>query len=59
MPYWILAQADSYATAARIAENSFKSTFNETKQPEVVNFTKDEILNVYETEKKQLNLNSN
>lgn len=51
MPYWILAQADSYATAARIAENSFKSTFNETKQPEVVNFTKDEILNVYETEK--------
>jgi hypothetical protein len=46
MPYWILAQSDTYSTASRIAENSFKTTFNETKQPEVVYFAKEEIINV-------------
>ena len=46
MPYWILAQSDTHASASRIAENSFKATFSEAKQPEVVYFAKDEILNV-------------
>ena len=46
MPYWILAQSDIYAPASRLAETAFKATFNEVKQPEVVYFAKDEILNV-------------
>lgn len=46
MPYWLLAQSDNHSIAARTAESSFKTTFNELKQPEVVYFTKDEILNV-------------
>jgi len=46
MPYWILAQADSFLSSARIAESAFKSTFNQEKQPEVVRFAKDEITNV-------------
>jgi hypothetical protein len=46
MPYWLLAQADSFIPAGRVAENSFKTMFNETKQPEVVLFAKDDILNV-------------
>lgn len=46
MPYWILAQADTYQQASKIAESSFKTMFNETKQPEVVYFAREEILNV-------------
>ena len=46
MPYWLLAQADSFIPAGRIAESSFKTMFNEAKQPEVVLFAKNEILNV-------------
>jgi len=46
LPYWILAQADSFLSSARIAESAFKSTFNQEKQPEVVRFAKDEITNV-------------
>jgi len=46
MPYWILAQADSFLSSARIAESAFKSTFNQEKQPEVVRFAMNEILNV-------------
>lgn len=46
MPYWILAQSDTFIPSSRIAINSFKGTFNETKQPEVVFFARDEILNV-------------
>ena len=46
MPYWLLAQGDSFLSAARIAESAFKSTFNQEKQPEVIRFAKDEILNV-------------
>jgi hypothetical protein len=46
MPYWILAQADTHVPAARLATKAFKSTFNETKQPEVVYFARDEILTV-------------
>lgn len=46
MPYWILAQSDSHSNASKIAKSSFTSTFNEAKQLEVINFTKDEILNV-------------
>ena len=46
MPYWILAQADSFLPAARIAESSFKAIFNETRQPEVIYFAKEEIINV-------------
>lgn len=45
MPYWLMAQCDSYFAAARISENSFKSMFNENKQPEVIYFCRDEILN--------------
>lgn len=45
MPYWLMAQCDSYFAAAKIAENSFKSMFNENKQPEVIYFCRDEILN--------------
>ena len=48
MPYWLLAQSDSYANAAKIAENSFKSTFNEAKQPEVIYFARDEIVNTFQ-----------
>ena len=46
MPYWLLAQSDTHLTAARIAENAFKATFNEAKQPEVVQFAREEILTV-------------
>jgi hypothetical protein len=46
MPYWILAQSDTHLNASRIAENLFKSIFNEQKQPEAVYMSKDEILNV-------------
>ncbi len=47
MPYWLLAQSDTYAAASKIAESSFKSTFNEAKQPEVVYFARDEIMNTF------------
>lgn len=46
MPYWILAQSDSHAPTSRLAEQSFKNTFNEAKRPEVVFFARDEIINV-------------
>ncbi|RNA12496.1 E3 ubiquitin- ligase listerin [Brachionus plicatilis] len=44
MPFWLIAQCDSHLTAARIAESSFKSMFNEQKQPEVIYFCRDEIM---------------
>ena len=46
MPYWILAQCDPYLSASSKAQAAFKSVFSEVKQPEVINFTKHEILNV-------------
>lgn len=46
MPYWILAQADTFIPAGRLATRAFKGTFNEAKQPEVVYFARDEILSV-------------
>jgi hypothetical protein len=46
IPYWLLAQADTASLANRIAESSFKAVFNQTKQPEVVYFAREEILNV-------------
>ena len=46
MPYWLIAQSDSHSPTSRLAEQSFKTTFNETKRPEVVFFARDEILNV-------------
>ena len=46
VPYWILAQSDSYMPTCRLAESSFQNTFNENKRPEVVYFAREEILNV-------------
>lgn len=46
IPYWILAQSDTFIPAGRIAVNSFKATFSEAKQPGVIYFAKEEILNV-------------
>jgi len=46
IPYWLLAQADTASLAYRIAESSFKTIFNQTKQPEVVYFAREEILNI-------------
>lgn len=46
MPYWILAQCDPYMSASTKAQNAFKAVFSEAKQPEVINFTKNEILAV-------------
>lgn len=46
MPYWLLAQSDTFGSASKIAESSFKAVFNETKRPEVVYFARDEIVNV-------------
>ncbi len=58
MPYWILGQSDTYSIASRIAENSFKTTFNEAKQPEVVWHAKDEIISViiYHIQKNNLTI---
>ena len=47
MPYWLLAQSDTFAVSSKIAENSFKTLFNEKKQPEVVYFAREEIISVY------------
>lgn len=44
MPYWVLAQSDTFIPAGRLATRAFQSTFNEAKQPEVVYFARDEIL---------------
>jgi len=44
MPYWILAQADVFIPAGKIAANAYKATFSENKQPEVIYFARDEIL---------------
>lgn len=46
MPYWVLAQCDPYHSARSKAQNSFKTAFSEQKQPEVLNFSKTEIINV-------------
>lgn len=48
MPYWLMAQCDSHSAAAKIADNSFKTMFNEAKQPEVIYFCRDEILNTFQ-----------
>jgi hypothetical protein len=42
----MLAQCDTYANASSKAQNSFKNIFSDTKQPEVINFAKHEIINV-------------
>jgi hypothetical protein len=47
MPYWLLAQADTHRAAAKVAEETFKAMFNQTKQPEAICFARDEILNVF------------
>jgi E3 ubiquitin-protein ligase listerin len=47
MPFWLMAQTDPVSTNARkTAEESFKTLFNESRQPEVVYFARDEIVNV-------------
>jgi hypothetical protein len=46
VPYWILAQSDSYMPTSRLAESSFQNTFNDNKRPEVVYFAREEIINV-------------
>ena len=47
VPYCLLSQSDTYAPAARVAENCFKIMFNEAKQPEVVNFAREEIIDTF------------
>ena len=49
MPYWILAMSDTYNAARQVAETAFRTTFNEAKQPDVINFAKEEILSVRHT----------
>ena len=46
IPYWVYAQCDPYSSASSKAQAAFKSVFSEAKQPEVINFAKNEILNV-------------
>ena len=46
MPFWILAQCDPYVSSSSKAQAAFKAVFSDAKQPEVINFTKNEILNV-------------
>lgn len=49
MPYWILAQSDVYESASTKAQLSFKNVFSPQKQPEVINYAKQEIFKeIYE-----------
>jgi hypothetical protein len=47
MPYWLLAQSDTFPSASKIADSCFKTMFNEAKQPEVVYFAREEILSTF------------
>ncbi|XP_029704196.1 E3 ubiquitin-protein ligase listerin isoform X2 [Takifugu rubripes] len=46
MGHWILSQCDPYMPSASAACKAFQAAFSPPKQPEALNFCKDEILNV-------------
>lgn len=46
MGHWILSQCDPYMLSASAACQAFQAAFSPPKQPEALNFCKDEILNV-------------
>lgn len=46
MGHWILSQCDPYTPSASAACQAFQAAFSPSKQPEALNFCKDEILNV-------------
>lgn len=46
MGHWILSQCDPYMPSASAACQAFQAAFSPPKQPEALNFCKDEILNV-------------
>lgn len=46
MGHWILSQCDPYTPSASAARQAFQAAFSPSKEPEAVNFCKDEILNV-------------
>lgn len=46
MGHWILSQCDPYLPSASAACQAFQAAFSPPKQPEALNFCKDEILNV-------------
>uniref|UniRef100_H3CX74 E3 ubiquitin-protein ligase listerin n=1 Tax=Tetraodon nigroviridis TaxID=99883 RepID=H3CX74_TETNG len=46
MGHWILSQCDPYTPSASAACQAFQAAFSASKQPEALNFCKDEILNV-------------
>lgn len=46
MGHWILSQCDPYSPSASAACQAFQAAFSTSKQPEALNFCKDEILHV-------------
>lgn len=46
MGHWILSQCDPYTPSASAACQAFQAAFSPSKQPEALNFCKDDILNV-------------